>query len=89
MAGVPVVGARIGGIADLVDDGRSGLLYDPASPVELRAAIGGLIENPKRLNELAEFARMVRVKTIAEDVQEWERTYEDLLRRRAAVGLAT
>jgi len=89
MAGVPVVGARIGGIADLVDDGRTGLLYDPASPVELRAAIGGLIENPKRLNELAEFARMVRVKTIAEDVQEWERSYEDVLRRRAAVGLAT
>ena len=32
MAGVPVVGARIGGIADLVEDGRTGLLYDPARP---------------------------------------------------------
>src|SRR5262249_1399492 len=29
MAGIPVVGARIGGIADLVEDGVSGLLYDP------------------------------------------------------------
>ena len=29
MAGIPVVGARIGGIADLVDDGRTGLLYEP------------------------------------------------------------
>ena len=35
MAGIPVVGARIGGIADLVEDGRSGLLYDPTSPAEL------------------------------------------------------
>ena len=89
MAGVPVVGARIGGIADLIDEGRTGLLYDPASPMELRAAISGLIENPKRLHEMAERARMVRVKTIGEDAQEWERTYEDVLRRHAAVGLAT
>src|SRR6185369_2491449 len=36
-SGVPVVGARIGGIADLIDEGRTGLLYDPASPIELRA----------------------------------------------------
>ena len=35
MAGIPVVGARIGGIADLVDDGRTGLLYDSTSPAEL------------------------------------------------------
>lgn len=90
MAGVPVVGARIGGIADLLDDGRTGLLYDPASPSELQAALGGLIENPKRLNELAELARTrPRVKTTAEDAQEWERTYAAVLRGRAAVGLAT
>jgi glycosyltransferase involved in cell wall biosynthesis len=89
MAGIPVVGARIGGIADLIDDGRTGLLFDPTSPPALRAALAGLIENPKRLNELAECARTVRVKTIAEDAEEWERTYEDVFRRRAAVGLAT
>jgi len=90
MAGVPVVGAHIGGIADLIDDGRTGLLYDPASPSELQAAIHGLIENPTRLNELADLARTApRVKTIAENAQEWERTYEDVRRRRAAVGSAT
>jgi glycosyltransferase involved in cell wall biosynthesis len=90
MAGVPVIGARIGGIADLVDDGRGGLLYDPTSSSELQAALRGLIESPKRLNELAELARtMPRVKTIAEDAAEWERTYEGLLQRRSAVGLST
>jgi glycosyltransferase involved in cell wall biosynthesis len=90
MAGVPVVGARTGGIADLIDDGRTGLLYDPISSPGLRAALGGLLENPKRLNELAEAARTTpRVKTIAEEAQEWERAYEDVLRGRTAVGLAT
>jgi glycosyltransferase involved in cell wall biosynthesis len=90
MAGIPVVGARIGGIADLINHGRSGLLYDPASPSELQAALGGLIQDPKRLKELAECARTVpRVKSIAEDAQEWERTYAEVLRERAAVGIAT
>lgn len=90
MAGIPVVGARIGGIADLVDDGRTGLLYDPTSPVELETALRGLIENPRRLNELAELARTIpRVKSIAEDAQAWERTYAEVLRRRPAAGPAT
>ena len=90
MAGIPVVGARIGGIVDLVDEGRTGLLYDPASPLELQAVLRTLIENPQRLNELAEFARtMPRVKSIVEDAQEWERTYAEVLRGRPAVGLAT
>ena len=90
MAGIPVVGARIGGIADLVDDGRTGLLYDPSSPAELEAALRRLIENPEHLKELAGLARTLpRVKSIAEDAQEWEAVYADVLRRRAVVGHTT
>lgn len=90
MAGVPVVGARIGGIVDLVDDGRTGLLYDPASPAELEAALRALIEDPRRLNELAEFVRTIpRVKSIVEDAKEWERTYAEVLQRYSAVGVPT
>ena len=89
MAGVPVVGARIGGIPDLVDDGRTGLLYDPRSPDELRAALRGLIENPQRLRSMAGLVRTApRVKTIAEDAEAWQRTYDEVLGRRAAAGLA-
>src|SRR5262245_43241444 len=39
MAGVPVVGARIGGIPNLVSDGRGGLLFDPASAAALADAL--------------------------------------------------
>jgi len=86
MAGIPVVGARIGGIADLVEDGRNGLLYDPTSPAELEAMLRGLIENPDRLCRLA--GALPRVKSIAEDAREWEAAYADVLQRRAA-GPAT
>jgi len=90
MAGIPVVGARIGGISGLVDDGRTGLLYDPASPAELEAVLRCLIENPERLHELAgPVGTVPPVKSIAEDAREWEAAYADVLRRRAAVGHAT
>jgi len=95
MAGVPVVGARIGGITSLikdvnVEDGGIGLLYDPASAVELRAVLGRLIQNPAHLAALAESVRTAPpVKSIAQDAREWEDTYADVRRRRAAAGPAT
>jgi glycosyltransferase involved in cell wall biosynthesis len=79
MAGVPVVGARIGGIIDLIDDQRTGLLYDPASPAELEALLRGIIERPERLAALAR--ALPEVKSIADDAREWEAAYNVLLSR--------
>ena len=84
MAGIPVVGARIGGIAELIADGRTGLLYDPNSSRELSAALQGLIEHPHRLTELSQ--TKCQVKSIAQDAREWEAIYSEVIERRAAGG---
>ena len=76
MAGVPVVGARIGGIPDLVADGRGGLLFDPASPAALAATLRTLIDEPSRVQALARTSP--RVKPIDEDARAWEKVYLDL-----------
>ena len=76
MAGVPVVGARIGGIPDLLADGRGGLLFDPASPSALGATLQTLIDDPSRVQALAK--AIPRVKPIDEDARAWERVYVDL-----------
>ena len=87
MAGVPVVGARMGGIADLVEDGRNGRLYDPASPGALERILRELIETPGLLGGLAAGVRMSPpVKSIAQDACEWEAIYADAVNRRAATG---
>jgi glycosyltransferase involved in cell wall biosynthesis len=87
MAGVPVVGSRIGGIAELIDDGRTGLLHDPASTAELRERLRELIDHPQRLSELTDGARTIpRIKTIAADAGEWERRYAELVRGREPAG---
>ena len=38
-AGLPVVACRVGGLLDLIDDGRTGLLVEPENPEALAAAL--------------------------------------------------
>jgi glycosyltransferase involved in cell wall biosynthesis len=79
MAGVPVVGSRIGGIPDLVEDGVSGLLVDPGSPDALAQALEMLAADRPRLEAMA--ARLPAVKSIEEDARGWEEIYLSLASR--------
>ena len=82
MAGVPVVGARMGGIVDLITDQVNGLLYDASSPAALAAALRQLIDDPGRVTALA--AAAPPVKTVQQDASEWDGVYERLRRSREA-----
>lgn len=44
-AGRPVVGARVGGIPEMVVDGETGLLVQPQAPADLAEALGRLISD--------------------------------------------
>ena len=55
--GKPVVGADIGGIPELVLDGRTGVLFPPGDAARLRAAIDGLLGSPVRRAEMGMAAR--------------------------------
>ena len=73
MAHVPVIGARIGGISDLVRDGENGLLYSPNSSSELAAVLNRLATDRDRLHALRK--RPTAVRTIEDDAADWERRY--------------
>jgi GT2 family glycosyltransferase/glycosyltransferase involved in cell wall biosynthesis len=51
-AGVPVVASRIGGIPELVEDGRNGLLCSPGNADDLAHALGRLVREPGLLAAL-------------------------------------
>ena len=59
-AGVPVLGTRLGGIAELVSDGVDGVLVEGSDPANWAAAISALAQDSDRLAELRRGVRPPR-----------------------------
>jgi glycosyltransferase involved in cell wall biosynthesis len=56
-AGKPVIASRIGGLADIVLDGKTGLLVSPNDPDALRDAIQRLLDDPAGRQQMGLQAR--------------------------------
>ncbi len=50
--GKPVVASRIGAIAELVEDGVTGLLFEPGQPADLAQKIRQLVHDPERILQM-------------------------------------
>jgi len=71
--GKPLVLTRTGGLADLVDEGRTGFLADPCSPEDLRRAIGRAMElarDPGAEGRILEFSRRFSWEAYADSLLE-------------------
>lgn len=77
-SGLPVVGARMGGIVDLISDQHNGLLYEARSPSSLSLALNSLLQDPGLLDRFRE--ALPPVKSLTEDAAEWTRLYAEVSR---------
>lgn len=66
-AGVPVVATRVGGLPEIVDDGRTGRLVEPGDPVALARVVGDLLEDSQGLRRLGEEGRRVAVERFSRE----------------------
>ena len=55
--GKPVVGSRMGGIPELVEHNKTGILFDAGSVVELTAALDKLMASPELRKQMGTEAR--------------------------------
>ena len=55
--GTPVVASRLGAMAELVDEGRTGLLFEPGNAAHMAAKVGCLLDDPARLAGMRVAAR--------------------------------
>jgi glycosyltransferase involved in cell wall biosynthesis len=56
-AGIPLIGSRIGGIPEVVEDGVNGILVEPGSAAELGDALGMLLSSPDRRKRMGQAGR--------------------------------
>jgi glycosyltransferase involved in cell wall biosynthesis len=79
---IPVIASNIGSLADLVDHGQSGLLFETGDPNDLAKQIEKLLKDPQLLGRLR--AGIPPVKTVEDNVDELLEIYaklrEDFLR---------
>lgn len=80
--GVPVVATRVGGVVDIFEDGKEGLLVPPADPLALAEAILRILKDPtladtfsKRLRE-----RIEKYFSLQEMIEKTVQVYEETLK---------
>lgn len=51
----PVIASNVGGLAEMIDEGKSGLLVEPKNPIALADAIIKLLNNPNELKRMTAY----------------------------------
>ncbi|MEA2142957.1 MAG: hypothetical protein QOI64_1387 [Solirubrobacteraceae bacterium] len=86
--GTGVVATRVGGIPEIVEDGRTGLLVEPADAGDLARALRASVEQPDRRGAMAA-AGQARVREVFDSrrtARENEAIYDELLARAGRAG---
>lgn len=83
-SGLPVVASAVGGLLDLIDHGRTGMLVPPCDPDALANAIGALVLDPVLARRLGTEARAEMTSRFSFErmVNSFDNLYETGLRER-------
>ena len=81
MYGLPVIGARAGGVPAVIDDGITGYLVPFARPTALAAILQRLLENPALAQQLGAAGRSHALRTLTWDrvYAKWRSVYAELV----------
>ena len=81
--GVPVVAAAVGGLTEVIDSGRDGVLVPPGDPVRLADEIVELLTHAERRQAMGQAARekALRAYSVERVVQQTVATYSEAIAR--------
>lgn len=87
-AGLPVVASAVGGLLDLIEDGRTGRLVPPGNPEALADALRSFVLHPEQAQTMGRAARTAVLTQYSFDrmVASFEHLYESGLHGRATAG---
>lgn len=76
---IPVIAANVGGIPEIIKDGKNGLLFRASDPKDLAKKLHFFIEEPQRILEFRKNIRPVR--KITDEVKHLEQIYFETLQQ--------
>jgi glycosyltransferase involved in cell wall biosynthesis len=79
----PLIVSNLGGMAELVEPGRTGFHFEMGSSAALAAVLRGCIENPEQLDAL--YGEDVVVRDVGQDAEAMEANYRSQIRLRVAL----
>jgi len=81
---VPVLGARVGGVAEIIDEGKTGWLFDAQAWIQAAVRLKDILESPAQAREAGQGAlkRVQQHFTVGQMVQGYRQAYADILARR-------
>ncbi len=79
LAKIPVITSNLGGMAELVEDKKNGLLFEPGNIEDLLEKMNKFIENPRLIEKYSQYTY---VRSIQEDVREIINLYYKLLKQK-------
>jgi glycosyltransferase involved in cell wall biosynthesis len=82
-AGIPIVASNLGGLAEIVEEGKSGFLFEAKNPAALAQVLARFRDDPSLLERLR--AGVPKVKRMSEHVGELVSLYEEV-RSKAATA---
>jgi len=77
--GTPVIGSKIGGIPELIEDGFNGYLFEAGNVNELQQLLETLIDSPETLEKLEQGTyESVQKYTMEKHIEQLEKEYQKL-----------
>lgn len=76
MMGLPVLASDLGGISEVVEEGRNGMLFRPDDAGDLARRLAGILEAPERLPGLC---REGDSRTLDDNLTDFEALYSELI----------
>jgi glycosyltransferase involved in cell wall biosynthesis len=83
--GTPVIGSKIGGIPELIEDGFNGFLFEEGNVVELQRLLESLINSPETLKKLEDgTSESIQKYTMETHIKQLEKEYKLLIKSRGS-----
>ncbi|GAB4423058.1 MAG: glycosyltransferase family 4 protein [Thermodesulfovibrionales bacterium] len=79
LRGVPVIGSKLGGVPEAVEDGVNGFIFDPYKEGDLAEKINLILESPKILEKITEGARNTKIENMEDHVGKIIKMYRDAI----------